>query len=163
MKVGLSEVGSNWFKRQAKQFQNSVLPRSFHLRQNFCLPRACIDVKSMSEKKKMKSYLVECLSTRSTLKKTVQKKSLKKKTVFFMKKKNARLGKKKRSLNVWNKKNTVISETRQIFYPWRVLSDKINISIKNDDFVSIIWFSVIFTSLHMPIWRFHTIQHQISE
>ena len=79
MKVGVSEVGSNWFKRQAKQFQDSVLPRSFHLRQNFCLPRACIDVKSMSEKKKMKSYLVECLSTRSTLKKTVQKKSLKKK------------------------------------------------------------------------------------
>ena len=102
MKVGLSEVGSNWFKRQAKQFQNSVLPRSFHLRQNFCLPRACIDVKSMSEKKKMKSYLVECLSTRSTLKKTVQKKSLKKnrwkkplkKKQFFFMKKTARLEKK---------------------------------------------------------------------
>jgi len=46
----------------------------------------------MSEKKKMKSYLVECLSTRSTLKKTVQKKviekkplkkTIEKKTVFF--------------------------------------------------------------------------------
>eukprot|EP00493_Phyllostaurus_siculus_P020776 UN21101 len=35
-------------------------------------------------------------------------------------------------------KTTVISETRRIFYPPRVLSDKINISIKNDDFVSII-------------------------
>ena len=65
-------------KPQAKQFQNSVLLRSFHNRQNFCLPRVCIDVRSMREKKKMKSYLVECLSTTSTLKKTVQKKSLKK-------------------------------------------------------------------------------------
>ena len=63
---------------QAKQFQNSVLLRSFLNRQHFFLPRACIDVRLMSEKKKMKSYLVECLSTRSTLKKTVQKKSLKK-------------------------------------------------------------------------------------
>ena len=64
---------------QAKQFQNSVLLRSFHNRQNFCLPRACIDVRLMSEKKKMKSYLVGCLSRRSTLKKNCAKKvSLKK-------------------------------------------------------------------------------------
>ena len=35
-------------------------------------------------------------------------------------------------------KTIVISETRRIFHPPGVLSDKINISIKNDDFVSII-------------------------
>ena len=49
-------------------------------------------MKSMSEKKKMKSYLVECLSTRSTLKKNCAKKviekiplkkTVEKKTVFF--------------------------------------------------------------------------------
>ena len=35
-------------------------------------------------------------------------------------------------------KTIVISETRRIFHPPRVLSDKINISIKNDDFLSIV-------------------------
>ena len=52
---------NNRGKLQAEQFQNSVLLRSFHDRQNFCLPRAHLDVRSMSAKEKMKSYLVESL------------------------------------------------------------------------------------------------------
>ena len=35
-------------------------------------------------------------------------------------------------------KTTVISETRRIFHPPRMLGDKINTSIRNDDFLSII-------------------------
>ena len=47
------------------------------------------------------------------------------------------------------KKSIVISETRWIFHPPRVLSDKINISMKNDDFVLNIMIFGNLTFFHM--------------
>ena len=79
MKVGLSQIDLSVKQSNFKTVSFCV---HFIIVKISVFQRGCIDVRSMREKKKMKSYLVECLSTRATLKKTL-KKNIEKKPVFL--------------------------------------------------------------------------------
>ena len=50
--------------------------RSFHDRQHFCFPRAELHVRSMNEKEKMKSYLVEVINKMNFEKKKLLKEKI---------------------------------------------------------------------------------------